>query len=292
MTTEFERARRHAAFREILSFVTRRPSLLLPFELVRERVGATQESFGGIEEIDIDKIIGSVNRYRDFDRAFFPRRSRSEERWARVLESYYGAPDFPPITVYQIGDAYFVVDGNHRVSVARQLGLKTLRAEIVRFKTPVPVDRHTDVRNLIIKEEYRRFLDRTHLDELRPDLRIEFTQTGRYRILLEHIDVHAYFRGLDEGREIRYADAVASWVDTVYRPVVNAIRRSGLLRKFPRRTEADLYVWMARHVYELGERYAEPGALEEAAERFARDYTIPRLLDHLRTRRGSSDPDA
>jgi len=281
---EFEKAHRRATFREILAFVTGRPSLLLQFEWVREQIGAVQESYAGIEEIPLDKIVGSVNRYREFDRAFFPRSPRTGERWSRVLRSYYESSDFAPILVYQVGDTYFVVDGNHRVSVARQLGLPSLRAEVTRFKTPVPLDKDVDIPELIIKAEYRRFLEKTHLDRLRPKQRIEFTRNGRYRVLLNHIDVHAYFRARAEGREVPYEEAVASWYDTVYCPVIEAIRRGGLLEQFPTRTEADLYVWMARHVYELGDRYAEPGMLEQAVQRFARRFTIPRLLEHLRRR--------
>ena len=115
----------------------------------------------------------------------------------------------------------------------------------------------TDVDDLIIKAEYAHFLRETHLDETRPDQKIELTEPGRYKILLEHIEVHRYYLGLQWGYEPTLAEAAASWYDNVYSPVVKAIEESGILKSFPQRTEADLYIWVAYHRERLKERYGE-----------------------------------
>ena len=274
----FERAKRKGDWHRILSFVAGHPTLLLPFDLVKEKVGLRSSSYGGIREIEIDKVIGSVNRYTEFDREFLPRQWRMAERWTRVRQSFEDGPGFPPIQVNQVGDAYFVVDGNHRVSVARQLGMKVIEAEVTVFEPQVPIDKGTDIRALIVKSEYRDFLDATRLAELRPKAQIEFTRPGRYAVLLEHIEKHRYFKSLDEAREISYDEAVLSWYDTVYEPLVSIVRLEEILEKFPKRTEADLYVWISGHLFSLREALGEQVGFRDAARDYARKYAIPGVL--------------
>jgi len=88
----FERAKRKGDWHRILSFVAGHPTLLLPFDLVKEKVGLRSSSYGGIREIEIDKVIGSVNRYTEFDREFLPRQWRMAERWTRVRQSFEDGP--------------------------------------------------------------------------------------------------------------------------------------------------------------------------------------------------------
>ena len=278
---EFERARRKATWHRILSFITGRPTLLLPFETVRERLGAQRRGTGVTRPIDLDKIVGSVNRYREFDREFLPLRWRLGERWGRVRDSLYEMDAFPPIDVYEIEGAYYVVDGHHRVSVARRLGHERIAANVVAFKPDAPVGTPKDARDLILKAEYRDFLKRTRLDEIRPEQRIECTRAVGYRVLLDHVDVHRYVRGIEEGRELSYDEAVTSWYDNLYRPIVEMFREHGLLDRFPDRKEADLYVWVSRHLFFLGERRRVGRDLRRAAERLAKRYKLPSLAEYL-----------
>lgn len=278
---EFERARRKATWNRILSFITGRPTLLLPFDLVRERLGAQRVGSERTQSIDLDRIVGSVNRYREFDREYLPTRWRTGERWERVRDSLYRTDEFPPIDVYEIEGAYYVVDGNHRVSVAKRLGHRQIRARVVAFRPDAPVGTPKDARDLILKAEYRAFLKRTRLDRLRPEQRIECTRPVGYRVLLDHIDVHRYVRGIEEGRELTYEEAVTSWYDTLYRPIVEMFRDHGLLDRFPDRKEADLYVWVSRHLFFLGERRRVGRDLRRAAERLAKRYKLPSLAEYL-----------
>lgn len=281
LDADFERARRKATLNRVLSFVTRRPTLLLPFEVARERLGAQRYGSGVTKSIDLDKIVGSVNRYREFDREFLPLRWQTGERWQRVRDSLYEVDAFPPIDVYDIGGAYYVVDGHHRVSVAKRLGHKQIQATVITFRPDAPVGTPTDARDLILKAEYRDFLKRTHLDRLRPEHKIECTRAVGYRVLLDHIDVHRYVRGLDEGRELTYEEAVTSWYDNLYRPIVEMFREQGLLDRFHDRKEADLYVWVSRHLFFLGERQRVGRDLRRAAERLAKRYRLPSLAEYL-----------
>jgi hypothetical protein len=281
LDADFGRARRKATLNRVLSFVTRRPTLLLPFEVARERLGAQRYGSGVTKSIDLDKIVGSVNRYREFDREFLPLRWQTGERWQRVRDSLYEVDAFPPIDVYDIGGAYYVVDGHHRVSVAKRLGHKQIQATVITFRPDAPVGTPTDARDLILKAEYRDFLKRTHLDQLRPEQEIECTRAVGYRVLLDHIDVHRYVRGLDEGRALTYEEAVTSWYDNLHRPIVEMFREHGLLDRFHDRKEADLYVWVSRHLFFLGERQRVGRDLRRAAERLAKRYRLPSLAEYL-----------
>jgi hypothetical protein len=278
---DFERAKRKATWKRILSFVTGRPTLLLPFELVRKRLGAEPFGSGTTGWIELDKIVGSVNRYKEFDREFLPLHWRTAERWQRVRDSLYETDEFPPISVYDVGGCYYVADGNHRVSVAKRLGHTRIRADVIRFRPDTPVGTPTDVRELVLKAEYRNFLKRTRLDRLRPEQRIECTRPVGYRVLLEHIDVHRYVRGVEEGRELDYEEAVTSWYDNLYRPIVEMFREHGLLARFPDRKEADLYVWVSRHLFFLGERQRVGRDLRRAAEHLAKRLRLPSLAEYM-----------
>jgi nucleotide-binding universal stress UspA family protein len=192
----------------------------------------------------------------------------------------------PPIEVYQIGDVYFVLDGNHRVSVARHLGAATIQAYVTRFHTDVPLSPDVQPDDLILKAEYAEFLERTALLDLRPDADLSTSVPGQHQVLEEHIDVHRYYMGIDEGRPIPYAEAVSHWYDAVYMPVVRAIREQDLLRDFPDRTEADLYLWLSIHRASLEDELewevAPAVAARDLASEAGRDRT--RLLARLSQR--------
>ncbi len=244
---DFRRARQRADLQEILARLTGKSVDLLPYEEVRRKLNARTMSGRELKEIPLDAIVGSVGRYNDFTRDFLPRHDSDRERWARVKVAITEQGGLPPIEVYQIGEVYFVLDGNHRVSVARELGSKVIQAYVTRVRTKVPLSPDDDPDDLIIKAEYVEFLEITGLDELRPGAELQVTAPGKVQALLEHIDVHRYFMGLDQQRDIPYHEAVAHWYDEVYQPVVRVIRRRGVLRDFPERSETDLYLWLAEH---------------------------------------------
>lgn len=250
---DFHEARRDAALERIIERLRGKSVELFSYEDVRQRLKARERSGQDLKEIPIDAIVGSVSRYTDFSRSFLPRESVSEERWSRVRAAMTSLTGLPPIEVYQIGDAYFVVDGNHRVSAARQLGATYIQAYVTELETPVPLSPDDQPEDLVIKAEYASFLERTKLEQLRPGADLMVSEPGQYQTLEEHIQVHRYYMGLDEEREISPEEAAAHWYDEVYRPVVRTIRRQGILRNFPERTETDLYLWITEHRAALAE---------------------------------------
>lgn len=251
---DFRRARNSAALQELIGRMTGKSTELLSYEDVRRKLRATSIVSRGLQEIPLDAIVGSVSRYNDFTRTFLPRLDSDQDRWARVKVATADMSGLPPIEVYQIGDAYFVHDGHHRISVAKQNKAEEVQAYVTEVKSRVPLSTEIEPEDLIIAAEYVEFLSLTKLDELRPAIDLATTCPGQYGKLLEHIEVHRHYMGLEQEREIPYEEAVAHWYDTVYCPVVDIIRELGILHDFPDRTETDLYLWIAKHRVDIEER--------------------------------------
>src|SRR5215217_7467095 len=90
--------------------------------------------------VEVEKITGSVGRYRDFDASFLPLRESIAHRWSRIDRAYHRGDELPAVSLYKIRDAYFVRDGNHRVSVARYHGVAAIDAEVVELKGQMRMD--------------------------------------------------------------------------------------------------------------------------------------------------------
>jgi hypothetical protein len=229
---------------------------LIPFEQVKTQLHLVQKQNRGLQEIELDHIRGSVGRYQDFTSAFLPRESHMRQRWERV-SAYGAAQGIAPIEVHQVGEAYFVVDGNHRVSVARQEGMKTIPAYVTEYKTSVGLSGEADLAELMTKAEYLAFLKKTRLDELRPENEILFTAPGRY----QEIDclISKFREALENsrGKQVSDEEALLEWFDLIYVPATRSISESGALERFPGRTEGDLFIWMWQHQDQLLERYPE-----------------------------------
>jgi nucleotide-binding universal stress UspA family protein len=244
---DFQSARQQAALEAIMARLTGRSVDLLSYDEVRQMLRGREAGLRELKDIPIEAIVGSVGRYTDFTRSFLPKHDSDGDRWARVYIAVDGLSGLPPIEVYQLGEAYFVRDGHHRVSVARQLGADYVQAYVTPVISKVPLTPEADLSDILCKAHYAEFLERTHLDLTRPIADLTLTAPGGYDVLEEHILVHRYFMGLEQGREISLDDAASHWFDTVYLPIVRVIRHQGILRDFPDRTEADLYLWLSEH---------------------------------------------
>jgi nucleotide-binding universal stress UspA family protein len=249
--SDFRQARQRAVVRQIITKLTGEKNKLLSFDEVRQLLKTQGSLQRGLQEIPLEAIIGSVNRYEDFTRDFLPLRNVNPRRWASIDILTDGVAGLPPIEVYKIGEAYFVIDGNHRVSVARKYGAITIQAYVHEVPSRVAISPNDSMEEVFLKSEYSQFLEKTRLDILRPGSDLMMTSAGQFYILEEHIKVHQYYMGLDLKRDIPYQEAVTHWYDTVYLPVVKIIRKQGLQHDFPGRTEADLYLWIAEHRAEI-----------------------------------------
>lgn len=247
---DFRRARRKADLQEVVAHLTGKEASLLSFSEVHQRLKVEETGKRTLQEIPLDAIVGSVGRYKDFTRKFLPRLESDKERWTMVKASV-DSMGLQPIDVYQVGQVYFVLDGHHRVSIAREIGAKTILANVIEVHTKVPLSPEDQLDDLIIKAEYADFLENTHLDQLRPKADMEVTAPGRYQLIEKQIQIYSSVLGQEKDQEIPYEEAVTRWYDEIYTPIVQVIRERGILREFPGRTEADLYLWISKHRQEL-----------------------------------------
>jgi nucleotide-binding universal stress UspA family protein len=267
--SDFQRARQQAALEAILARLTGRSVDLLSYDEVRQKLKAREASVRELKEIPIDAIVGSVGRYQDFTRGFLPKHDSDADRWAQVYVAVDAQSGLPPIEAYQLGDAYFVRDGHHRVSVARQLGATHVQAYVTPVLSKIPLEPESDLAEIILNANYAEFIERTQLDSSRPEADLHLTSPGGYAVLEEHIQVHRYFMGVEEGRNISLEEAASHWYDNVYVPVGRVIRQQGILRDFPDRTEADLYLWLTVHRAALEAELGWSVELETAASDLA-----------------------
>ncbi|MBW6472535.1 MAG: universal stress protein [Anaerolineaceae bacterium] len=263
---DFNNAHRKASLKSAIAQLTGENIDLLSYDEVLKRLRLQGQVERGRQEIPLDKIIGSVGRYSDFTRDFLPRRISDSQRWVSVKIATESMSGVPPIEVYKVGDYYFVRDGNHRVSIARQNGQSHIEAYITEVVTRVPLTGDVDLDNLIIKEEYANFLEITQLDKHIRDLELDVTEPGGYEKLLDHISVNRYFLGKKLEREIPYLEGAIDWYKNFYLPTVAIITEKGLLREFPNRTKTDLYLWMLEYRSELEEELGWKVDSSKAAE--------------------------
>ena len=251
--TRFFESRRKALLAALLDSVRRQPSEMLAFEAVRACLNIHGQVALGHQTVPVKHIVGSEGRYSDFDRRFLPRTEAVEQRWRSVERAMDRLIDLPPVDLWKISDVYFVRDGNHRVSVARWMGQGHIDAYVTELLVDVPLTPDLSVRTLLFAEEYNDFLEWTNLHALRPDERIEFSELGGYLELVRHINAYRYSLGGQLDRAIDRDEAVAGWYDMVYLPIVQVIREQRVLKRFPGRTEADLYRWVMDNRAAMGE---------------------------------------
>ncbi len=265
---DFNRARTHEIISRIISSARPSNQELLSLNEVKEAVKPKSETYRGMQTVPIEKIVGSEGRYRDFNRGFLPKREHSRGRWTSIDKAYHKDIILPPIRLYEIGGVYFVRDGNHRVSVAKAQGVFAIDAEVISLNSEVRLPENMTRENLrraVLAYEREQFLAETRLEELVPEERILFTEPGRYEEMTQHIHGHKYFINQDSSQEISWEEAVRSWYQHVYRPIVDVLQRERLLSSFPGRTHSDLYVWIVKHWHFLKAECDPAYAVEEAA---------------------------
>lgn len=246
---DFSRARRRAFLRRLGAYLRRdeASNQLLSFDEVRGALGAVDQSYLGRRVVPVADIVGSVGRHRDFDRAFLPSKPSLGGRWKKIDQAMHRAEELPPVSLYKIGDAYFVRDGNHRVSVAYQQGIEMIDAEVVELRSRVPVNSTLTARDLLYKLEQRRLLERLPIDEVLPELKVELSDVADYRRLANQIEAHGFRLSQLWRRYVSPEEALGDWYEHSYKPIAAMIREERVLDAFPERTDLDLYLWILRH---------------------------------------------
>lgn len=267
---DFSRARFKSFINQVFSVLSGQPNnTLLSYDDIKEKLRVGGPVYRGVKTVRLDQIAGSLNRYHEFDRAFLPKEDQLASRWQKVDRAFYEDIHLPPVVLYKVGEVYFVVDGHHRVSVAREQGQEFIEAEVRECSTRVNITANIKPEDLEVLGAKVDFLERTSLDHLRSDADIKITVPDGFTRMLEHIAVHRYFMGKDFKRDISEHEAVEHWYDTVYMPIIHIIRESGILKDFPGKTESDLYLWVLDHQHYLYKEQGQPLQMpEEAAKKF------------------------
>lgn len=244
---QFRSARLQGNLEKILAALSGKSADLLSYEEVRTKLNAKETNLRQLKDIPLDAIAGSVGRYSDFTRRFFPLQEENENRWARIRLQAESLDGLPPIEAFQLGEAYFVIDGNHRVSVARSLGASHIEGYVTQVLSDVPLSAEIKPDDLIIAERYTNFLDNTQLKQIDPHVDMRMSAAGNYRFLERQIRVHQELMK----QPCTFQQAAKDWYKNIYLPVIQIIRQRGMLRDFPQRTETDLYVWIEKHRQDL-----------------------------------------
>ncbi|MDR2398412.1 MAG: transcriptional regulator [Spirochaetaceae bacterium] len=272
---DFSRARNKAILSQIQHFMHLDKDQLLSFHDVKEILKPRNEVYRGMQVVPVNLIIGSEGRYRDFNKFFLPRSEHLRKRWEQVDQARLKDIILPPIHLYEIGGVYFVRDGNHRVSVARSQGVESIDAEVTSLSSEIhitPSQTVEDLRDSVIEYEKKIFYDKTHFGELTDDYDLDFTTAGRYDVIYNHILVHKYYLNLPVEGEIPFSDALVSWYNNVYDPIIQIIKDEWIELNFPGYTPSDLYVWIVKHWDFLKKKYGVHYSLAKAARNFTLTY--------------------
>jgi hypothetical protein len=248
--SDFARARRSrmlAALGRRLRFEPDDVGYILPFEEVVDALGRVAEHDRGLQTIDLDSIVGTVDRMKDFDRNFRPTSPRLRARWQRIAEAQRRGESFPPISVYRIGDLHFVRDGHHRVSVARSLGRKDIDAYVTEVETRVGAGSDVLISDLPVKGHERLFRERVPLDPERL-ARISPSDPWDYGALAENVEAWG-FRAM-QGRRgfMDRAETARLWFDEDYEPVLEMLRDADLIERGETQTDAYMRIVAARYL--------------------------------------------
>jgi nucleotide-binding universal stress UspA family protein len=225
----------------------------------------------GLREVPLDRIVGSVGRARDLDSDFLPLSAhrRQDERFRRITRAMNEGQALPPIQLYKLGYNYYVLDGHHRVAVARSLGIRELDAEVTEYLSS------SNATQQRVFSERREFERRTGLT------RVGATRTGTYPRLLEMIEEVAEAERRRQGRETEtpagaggedaFKDAARRWYFDFFRPLASQVRKRRLGRAFPGERTADIIVRL-RDFRSEEARLGHEVSWERALEHFAAAY--------------------
>jgi hypothetical protein len=218
---------------------------LLELEDVERRLKPLARRYLGVRPIPLEDVVGTEGRASAFTREFEPRHMFSRDRLRSLADAF---PDggFPPIVAVKLGESYFVIDGHHRVALARRRGGELIDADITEFITPVPLPSGADMVEVVLRQLELVFLEDSGLAAARGEVRVGASRPALYLELLENLQVHGYHLMRKQGRVLEAAEIAADWYDNVYAPAVRAVDRDRLGKDYRDAPEADLFLWLHR----------------------------------------------
>ena len=260
---------------------------LIEFSSIEKNLENVNQVNLGIKTIPIDKIVGSLGRYHDFTENFLPAKERVSAKYESVKDLLLAGKILPPIKVYQILDRYFVIDGHHRVTVAKkELNAKDIDAEVIKifFDLKLSSDKKytystEKAKGFLIRLEANIFEKKTHLKNIILKYPIKVTELTSYGKFYEEIGIFKrnYNKGELAKKPIIYASLL--WYEKRFLPSVEIILEEKILEHFPNRTYADLYLWIQLHKYYLSQKAGYDVGFDFTADDFLKKYRRSKFLD-------------
>ncbi|MCP4401068.1 MAG: universal stress protein [bacterium] len=245
---DFRRARHRADLERIVSFLKEQSVGLLSHDELYTQSQTLDSQPRQVRNIPLDAIVGKLSRDKEFTERVFPAQKYKSTSLMKDAFSYDENPQkFAPIELYQIGDSYFISDGNSRLSSALQTGAKVIEAFVIPIQTERVSSQDLQADALVLNAEYHNFVAHSPLDRLRAWRKHEITIPGKYHVLEEQLEVCRYL--FCELQQAEFSDEalVLFWYDTLYLPAITLIDSLEILRDFPERTAGDLYIWVCEH---------------------------------------------
>lgn len=249
-SNSFDEARIHALYDGIRALLARRSNSLISFDVIRQRLGPSGESYKGLQSIPVDKIVGSENRHQDFSLGFRPKKNMSRHRWTKIDQAFKEMQNLPAIVVYEIGGLYFVRDGNHRVSVAKDQGIAFIDAEVSSIGSNLALSPDMSTSQMltaITTHERDRFFTATGLPCALQSTGLRFGQDARYDILTADIERHLRYLAEEENISVTFPQAAQSWFRELFLPFGELAAQLGAVAPRRKILPADLYVWWVKY---------------------------------------------
>ena len=266
-SADFLRARRGRAVNTLAARLRREPGdvgVILPYEEVVEALGFLGQRAAGLRTVPLERIVGTVDRGRDFDRSFRPVNARVRGRWERIAAAMRRGEAFPPISVYQVGDIYFVRDGHHRVSVARALGRDVIEARVTEVRTRLGAAGDITLADLPLKGHERLFRERVPLPN-GAEAEVRLSDPRDYGRLAEGVEAWGFRLMQERAEYLTREEVAAAWLEAELRPVGAMLREAGIATAGH---EAEAYLRVAAQRYDLLHTHAwDDDVLARLAER-------------------------
>jgi hypothetical protein len=236
---DFLRARRAQTMRRLGRFARGDVDVILPFDEVVAELGRVGEHDLGLQNVQLDTIVGTVGRTGGgFDRQFRPTSSQVRGRWERIAGAMRRGEPMPPISLYRVGEVHFVRDGHHRVSVARALGRTDIDAYVTEVRTRVGAERTLRMSDLPQKGHERLFRERVPLP---PEAAREvvLSDPWKYGEVAEGVEAWGFRAAQERPELLDRVLAARSWYEEEFVPVTAMLREAGLISSGE--TAADAY---------------------------------------------------
>lgn len=260
---------------------------LIDFSSIEKNLEHTHQRYRGIEAIPIKKIVGSLGRYHDFTEGFLPQSERISAKYESVKHAMLAGKDLPPIKVYQIFDSYFVIDGHHRVTVAKkEMQAEAIDAEVTEIHFDLELSatkKYTynteQAKIFLIRLEEDAFERNTFLKNSILIYPMKVTDLTSFGKLYE--EILQFRRNYNNGELSKKAIIHASylWYEKRFLPAVKVIREEGILEQFPNRTYTDLYLWIQQHKYYLSQKAGYDVGFDHTKDDFLQKYRRSKFLD-------------